>query len=285
MTKDGDAGWQVVGPKKPRKSYRFTTPAEAWMSKETEEPKEQITTYTGGFPFYELPAELRDKVHDLIADDITTVFFNRRVGVPVYGTADRYFCIQAQTIFLQHALTCKQMHKELQAADIRAHPWMYLADDCLNGPSNGLGDDDRTHQIVECTRSFEIKGKLQGHLTFSDNADYSFGIHFAKKYRLGYKTFWSDIDPQALSLTKLRADGAEYEDVQRLVEYLVEETVADRRGRGEGFGLTWEGASKIFQAFGIKEQSGWEVDEKVDASDGSELQEDGDEMKEDTDEK
>ncbi|KAK4891947.1 hypothetical protein LTR27_009472 [Elasticomyces elasticus] len=267
MSGDGDAGWQVVGPKKPRKFYRFLTPAEAWMYEETEKPTEdkEATAYTGKFagletppevfPFFDLPAELREEVYGLLVTEYMDIFYNNQAGYAAYNMSTLGSRRTAQSRFLGYALTSMQVHQELQAVDIRTRDWTFDADTCLNGPSTYLPDSEAEHQIQEGLRMWTVRGKLQGKVQYSGTADYSCRISLDRKYKGGYLTVWSKLNAQARSATNLRADGAEYEETQRLVEYLIEETVAERRARDGCCRLTWEGAARIIDAFGIVEEA------------------------------
>ncbi|KAK5740215.1 hypothetical protein LTR17_004716 [Elasticomyces elasticus] len=267
MSGDGDAGWQVVGPKKPRKFHRFLTPAESWMYEETEKSTEETepTAYTGKFagleippevfPFLDLPAELREEVYGLLVTEYTDTFYNNQPGYAAYNMSTLGSRTMALSRFLGYALTSKQMHQELQAVDIRTRDCTVDVDDCLNGPSTHLCDSELERQVQEGVRAWTVRGKLQGRIQYSEYADYSCRISFDRKHKGGYLTVWSRLDAQARSATSLRADGAEYEDTQRLMEYLIEETVAERRARDGCCRLTWEGAARIVDAFGIVEEA------------------------------
>ncbi|KAK5695742.1 hypothetical protein LTR17_024426 [Elasticomyces elasticus] len=271
MGEASEQDWQVAIRKKSRDgtqesdqlpTLQTTDDCEA----ESRAPTSKSTSITSPDVFFsKLPIELRDVVYEFLVAEITSALFNHQAGHPDQHTDTPQSTLTAQSIFLDCALVCRQMHDKLENAWIRIGSWL---SDCLDGPSGTFPTDRRNYRIHQGLRHWELKAKLSGTCgaANADDYDYSLAIIFDKKYKSGYVTVWSGFDAQARTTAHLREDDAEYEATQRLVEHIIVETVADRRAQDGSCGLTQDGAAKIFYAFGIKRQDSWELEDDEDSS-------------------
>ncbi|KAK4960063.1 hypothetical protein LTR10_002954 [Elasticomyces elasticus] len=257
-----DQGWQVAILKKSRdgapESNQSPTP-QPTNQLETESTPAIPTSTSSPSPdvfFSKLPIEMRDRVYFFLADVIISVLFNEEPDHPNQDTVTRESIGAAQSVYIGCVLACKQMNDEFERAWIRHGSWASYADDCLDGPRNKLPTDPRHRRTHRGMRDWTLKGKLSGPVNRLgiDDYDYSLNLMFDKEHKLGYEKVWWKREPQAFVLAHLREDHAEYEEMQRLVEYIIVETVAERRAQDGCCGLTHDGAAQVFDAFGIQSE-------------------------------